>query len=115
MKQEYRLHKLTWPEVSEEKDRYAAVLVPVGSTEQHGPHLPFDTDAFTSAVLADRVAEACQEDNILILVTPPLNFGVSWYHMDFAGTMSISTTLYIPLIRNSSGAFSGISSRTLFS
>jgi creatinine amidohydrolase len=98
--EEYRLGKLTWPELEEAKGKIVAVLVPVGSTEQHGPHLPFDTDAFTSVVFAERVAAECQADGLRVLVTPAINFGVSWYHMDFAGTMSISVSLYISMVKD---------------
>ena len=96
----YQLGKLTWPEVIEGKKQISAVIIPVGSTEQHGPHLPFDTDTFTSDVLAKQCAEECQKQNISILVTPPVCYGVSWYHMDFAGTMSITSSVYIALIKD---------------
>jgi len=97
--EEYRLSKLTWPELADAKNTLTSVIIPVGSTEQHGPHLPFDTDAFTSVSLADRCAIECQSEGLRVLVTPALSFGVSWYHMDFAGTMSISSGLYISLIK----------------
>ena len=96
----YQLGKLTWPEINEAKSGISAVIIPVGSTEQHGPHLPFDTDTFTSDVLAKECAEECLSRKVKILVTPPVCFGVSWYHMDFAGTMSISSSVYIALIKD---------------
>ena len=54
------LGDLTWPEA---KERLAAVdlaLLPVGAIEQHGPHLPLDTDGFDAAYLAKQVAAACR-------------------------------------------------------
>jgi creatinine amidohydrolase len=91
----HRLASTTWPEVS----RGELVLVPVGSTEQHGPHLPLDTDA----VIADTVA---REAAIALgaYVTPPIAFGSSGEHQSFAGTVSIGTdalrTVLVELVRS---------------
>ena len=97
---EFKLGKHTWPEISKVINDIAAVMVPVGSTEQHGPHLPFDTDTFVSVSLAERCAELCRSRGTRILITPPVSFGVSWYHKDFAGTLSLTTTVYISLIKD---------------
>jgi mycofactocin system creatininase family protein len=86
-----RLHilgELTWPEA---KKRFAEVdiaLLPVGAIEQHGPHLPLDTDAFDAEHLARRVAEACSDPKPLVL--PLVAYGVSYHHDDFPGTISVS-------------------------
>ena len=69
-----------WPEVGP-----ATVLVPLGALEQHGPHLPLDTDARIAAAVAGRVAAA---DDAL-LVAPPLTYGASGEHEGFPGTLSI--------------------------
>ncbi|BCY09744.1 mycofactocin biosynthesis peptidyl-dipeptidase MftE [Actinoplanes sp. L3-i22] len=61
------------------------VLVPVGSTEQHGPHLPFTTDT----VIARAVAERTAADLPGALVTPAIAFGNSGEHAGFPGTISI--------------------------
>ena len=71
---------------------YPMVLVPVGSTEQHGPHLPLDTDTriavavarATAAGLAAGVPERS-------LVAPAISYGASGEHQSFAGTISIGT------------------------
>lgn len=52
-----RLSEMTWPEVEEAISRGAGVLLPVGSTEQHGYHLPLATDAILATELAAAVAE----------------------------------------------------------
>jgi mycofactocin system creatininase family protein len=70
----------TWPRVPA-----ATLLVPVGACEQHGPHLPLDTDARIAAAVARRVAA---EDDAL-LVAPPLAYGASGEHEGFPGTLSI--------------------------
>lgn len=64
----------------------ALVLVPVGSTEQHGPHLPFDTDTTVAHAVARRTADVLPGPP---LVAPPLAYGASGEHADFPGTVSI--------------------------
>jgi mycofactocin precursor peptide peptidase len=69
-----------------------AILIPLGSTEQHGPHLPLDTDTRIAAAVA-RDAEAglrarLEED---WLVAPAISYGASGEHQSFAGTISIGT------------------------
>jgi creatinine amidohydrolase len=65
------------------------VLVPLGSTEQHGPHLPFDTDAVVAAAVARGVAERLRAASVAALVAPALPYGASGEHQDFPGTTSI--------------------------
>ena len=72
-----------WPEVPAAG---ALVLVPVGSTEQHGPHLPFTTDTVVARAVADRVARRLSGD---VVVAPPIAYGNSGEHAGFPGTMSI--------------------------
>ncbi len=76
-----RLGERTWTELDDPAPR--TVLLPVGSLEQHGPHLPLDTDARIATAVARRAADAT------ILLAPPLAFGASGEHEGFAGTLSI--------------------------
>ena len=80
--------ELTWPEARERLKEVDMVLLPVGAIEQHGPHLPLDTDAFDAEYLAQQVAAACSEPRPLVL--PLISYGVSYHHDDFTGTMSIT-------------------------
>jgi creatinine amidohydrolase len=75
-----RLGERTWPEIADRP----TLLVPVGSTEQHGPHLPLDTDARVAAAVAVRAAAGAG-----LLVAPPVAYGASGEHESFAGTLSI--------------------------
>jgi creatinine amidohydrolase/Fe(II)-dependent formamide hydrolase-like protein len=84
----YLLGELTWPEAQNRLKEVDVALLPVGSIEQHGPHLPLDTDAFDADYLALKVAEACSDPKPLVL--PLIPYGVSYHHEDFAGTISIS-------------------------
>jgi mycofactocin precursor peptide peptidase len=72
--------------------RVASLLVPVGSTEQHGPHLPLDTDTRIATAVA-RGAQAGLGARLEHdwLVAPAIAYGASGEHQDFAGTVSIGT------------------------
>jgi creatinine amidohydrolase/Fe(II)-dependent formamide hydrolase-like protein len=82
------LGELTWPEAQSRLKEVDVALLPVGSIEQHGPHLPLDTDAFDAEYLALKVAEACTDPKPLVL--PLIPYGVSYHHEDFTGTISVS-------------------------
>ncbi|MEM2522833.1 MAG: creatininase family protein [Candidatus Bathyarchaeia archaeon] len=81
----YYLGELTWVDVQEFLKKHKTVIVPVGSCEQHGPHLPLDTDAYDAFWLSLKAAEKAQ----CALVAPPLYYGVSLHHMDFPGTITL--------------------------
>lgn len=63
------LERMTWPEVESALDAGLPLLLPVGSIEQHGPHMPLGTDAFIPHALAKRVAAARS-----VIVAPPLMY-----------------------------------------
>ena len=77
------LCNLTWPEAEAWAKKNPVVIIPTGSTEQHGPHLPLKVDIASADYVARKVAEKTN-----MLVTPPLNFGYSelWFH--YPGTIS---------------------------
>src|ERR1700728_2445527 len=76
---------LTWPEAGELGAAGGMLAVPVGATEQHGPHLPLSTDTDIAVALCARLA-ASRDD---VLVAPAIAFGSSGEHARFAGTLSI--------------------------
>ena len=65
-----------------------ALIVPIGSTEQHGPHLPLDTDTRIAVAVAENVAERLSGDWSL---APAVGYGASGEHEGFTGTVSIGT------------------------
>lgn len=70
------------------------LIVPLGSTEQHGPHLPLDTDTRIATAVAGGLARALVGTGGLggdVLVAPPIPYGASGEHQGFAGTISIGT------------------------
>ena len=75
------LAALTSPEAGEFAVRGALLAVPVGATEQHGPHLPLTTDTDLAVALCARLAGA----RAGVVAAPPLAYGSSGEHEDFAG------------------------------
>jgi len=78
------LAEMRWPEVEAYLEDNGAVLLPVGSTEQHGPHLPLGTDIFQPVSVAEGVAAALD-----VLVAPPLWYGDARHHLAYPGTMAL--------------------------
>jgi creatinine amidohydrolase/Fe(II)-dependent formamide hydrolase-like protein/7-cyano-7-deazaguanine synthase in queuosine biosynthesis len=78
----------TWVEMEAKLKQIDMAILPCGSIEQHGPHLPLDVDYFDSVYLADKVVEACSHPKPFVL--PGIPYGVSYHHEDFKGTVSIS-------------------------
>ena len=88
--------ELNWPDAAERLEKTDIALLPVGALEQHGPHLPLDTDGFDAAYLARRVAEACTPPRPLVL--PLVPYGVSYHHDRFKGTVSIGNETLARLV-----------------
>lgn len=90
------MEKLTWAEVAERLQAGVdAVLLPIGTTEQHGRHMPLDTDAVIARGLAQRAAEAAAAEGLEVLVAPTLNVTLSWYHMQFPGSLRLRTDTFL--------------------
>ena len=87
---------LTWPDIGKAAENGCLVIQPLGSTEQHGHHLPVDTDAGIVGEVARRAAQKVNRT----LVLPCLKYGISWHHIDFPGTISVSLETYIAVIKD---------------
>ncbi|RDI45053.1 mycofactocin biosynthesis peptidyl-dipeptidase MftE [Nocardia mexicana] len=85
MRPPYRLADLAWPDIRDRAAAGALLAVPVGATEQHGPHLPLSTDTDIAVTLCERLAQSRPD----VLVAPPVAYGSSGEHAGFAGTLSI--------------------------
>jgi len=101
-----QLADLTWSQA--ESAANAVLLVPVGATEQHGPHLPLSTDTDIAVALAERLERARPG----IVVAPAISYGASGEHQDFPGTLSVGQHaiehLLVELGRSASLTFKGI-------
>ena len=70
-----------------------ALIIPVGSTEQHGPHLPLDTDTRIATAVARALADQLVPANeSKWMIAPAIQYGASGEHEDFSGTVSIGTS-----------------------
>lgn len=88
MKDKFLLEEMTWEEAKQKFKSTDIAILPVGSIEQHGPHLPLSTDAFDAYWIAKEVAKKVASPKPVVL--PPINYGVSYHHLAFPGTISIS-------------------------
>ncbi|HEV7214868.1 MAG TPA: creatininase family protein [Chloroflexota bacterium] len=91
--QTYRYEELSWPQVREAVAQDPVVVLPVGTTEQHGPHLPLMTDYVTAGGIADsavrRLAEEAGEGAPPALVMHPVAYSFNEHHLDYPGTIAI--------------------------
>jgi creatinine amidohydrolase len=91
-----RIEEMTWVEIKEALAKgYTRVIIPLGSIEQHGPHLPLVTDTLFADVIADRIADKLG----CTLVAPTIRPGCSEHHMNFPGTLTITSDLLAALTR----------------
>lgn len=91
------LEEMTWPLVEKSlQEGYNKVIVPIGSIEQHGHHLPLGTDSYMGDLLGREIAKKLGKT----LVAPTIKTGCSVHHMDFPGTVSISTDTLMKLIKD---------------
>lgn len=94
---ELRWDDITSPALRDAATGGAVVVVPVGSVEQHGPHLPLATDALCVEHLV-REAAQCLAPGPAIVIAPAIRYGFSDDHLGFAGTLSISARLLEDLL-----------------
>jgi mycofactocin precursor peptide peptidase len=97
----------TWPDIA--GSRCTRLLtVPVGSLEQHGPHLPLNTDTRIASELATRLTLSRPD----VVVAPAVPYGASGEHAAFPGTLSINhavlADLVVELVRSARGSFAGV-------
>jgi creatinine amidohydrolase len=92
---EYRYEKLTWPDVNDAVASNQVCILPCGSVEQHGPHLPLDVDIVCPAGIAAGCGRRMPER---VLVLPVLAYGFTAHVMDFPGTINTNYDHFIDQI-----------------
>lgn len=98
---EVRWHKLRRDQITEAARDGAVPLLPIGAIEQHGPHLPLDTDTnavTTVAVGAARLLDDTRDPRVLVL--PEIHWGLSPYWLGFAGTLTLRPETLLALFRD---------------
>jgi creatinine amidohydrolase len=97
-----RLATATWPETADDP---RVLVVPVGSLEQHGPHLPLDTDTRIAVALAEALAQRRDD----VVVAPAVPYGASGEHEGFPGTVSVGqdglALFLLELVRSASATY----------
>lgn len=88
----WRYEDLTWPEVNEAVKLGRIPVLPVGTMEQHGPHLPVKMDAWTATSVAN---EAARRAPGRLLVMPPVSYGYTTHVMDFPGSITVHHETFI--------------------
>jgi creatinine amidohydrolase len=84
--------ELSWPEINEAVQARKAVLLPIGSTEQHGPHLPLDVDNFLARSVCLAAARRAPRE---VLVMPTIPYGYNEHAIDFPGTVHVAYDHFI--------------------
>jgi creatinine amidohydrolase len=79
------LPEMSWPEVRDYLKKSDMIIIPLGSTEQHGPHLPLGTDYYSALEISKKISAKTG-----VVVAPLMWLGYCEYHMGFPGTISIS-------------------------
>jgi len=82
--EKFLLYEMSWPEAKEYFQRNDVAILPVGSTEQHGPHNPLGTDHLIAKAIAEEVAKRTG-----VVCLPVIPFGVSSHHRHFCGTVYV--------------------------
>lgn len=87
--------EMTWPEAKRAVAEGRVVIIPTGSTEQHGPHLPLSTDILCSYSVCKSVAEAAPGSAVVL---PPVSYGFNEHHSDFPGTLWVDWQPFIEFL-----------------
>jgi len=95
-----QFQNLSWKEAREAISRGVVAILPIGSTEAHGPHLPLATDVIISEEMSLRAAEKLKGQGIEAYVLPAISYSVTDFSSDFSGTISIQKATASALIRD---------------
>jgi creatinine amidohydrolase len=83
----YRYEEFTWPEIRTAVEGNRVAVLPVGTVEQHGPHLPLVTDVLTASEISRLAVE---RDPARAILMPPVYYSFNLHHLDFPGTIAVA-------------------------
>jgi creatinine amidohydrolase len=92
---QYRYEKLSWPEIDAAAVAGKVVIIPAATLEDHGRHLPVDTDVVLAEGVCHAVARRLPDE---VIVLPPITHGYSPHHMDFPGTITINWKTFVDYV-----------------
>jgi len=92
----WRLQELTLKETR--RTKYKVALLPIGSTEAHGYHLPYGSDAFHSTAIAERISSKAWQEGCKVLLLPTISFGVQGNTMGYPLTINVSQSVLDSLV-----------------
>lgn len=101
MSAKFRYDELTWPEMRQAVARQPVILLPFGTVEDHGPHLPLNTDNVIVESICREVARRVPDE---ALVMPLVAYGLNEHHMDFPGPVSVGMETLIELLADVAGS-----------
>ena len=88
----YRYGEMTWPEIKAAAEAERVAVVPIATIEDHGPHLPVDTDLLLCNAVCERAVSMAPDRSVLV---PAINHGFSPHHLDFPGPITIGAETLI--------------------
>jgi creatinine amidohydrolase len=86
MTEKYRYEEFTWPEIRDAVAQQRVAVLPVGTVEQHGPHLPLVTDVLTATEMSRMAVERMRAEAVLM---PSVYYSFNEHHLDFPGTIAV--------------------------
>ena len=92
---EHRYELLTWPEINEAVAQEKVVVLPIGSVEQHGHHLPLDVDVKLASSVCNAAGVRAPET---MLVLPAVGYGFTHHVMNFPGTVNVSPVTFVNML-----------------
>ena len=87
-----RLASMTWPEINKAAQQGRVAIIPAGTLEDHGLHLPVDTDIVIANRIGQNLADRIPDDVVII---PPITFGFSPHHLDGPGTITLRWDTFV--------------------
>lgn len=98
------LFDMTWPEVEALSKRTKIVLIPVGTIEQHGPHMPLGTDTYCSLDVCAKIKNFLKEEGVDSAICPPFLLGICDLMFFFPGTFTTRESTMIESLKDISGS-----------